>query len=65
MVGLVALGMMNLAWVLTAAVVIFVEKTLPGSHRLARPLGVLMIVGGLALLAASLLGGVTPKMEPM
>lgn len=65
MVGLVALGMMNLAWVLTAAVVIFVEKTLPGSHRLARPLGVLMIVGGVALLAASLLGGLTPEMEPM
>jgi predicted metal-binding membrane protein len=65
MVGLVALGMMNLAWVLTAAVVIFVEKTIPGSHRLARPLGVLMIVGGLALLSASLLGGVAPGMEHM
>ncbi|HZD69402.1 MAG TPA: DUF2182 domain-containing protein [Actinomycetes bacterium] len=65
MVGLVALGMMNLAWVLTAAVVIFVEKTIPGSHRLARPLGVLMIVGGLALLGASLLGGVAPGMQPI
>ena len=65
MVGLVALGMMNLAWVLTAAVVIFVEKTLPGSHRLARPLGVVMIVSGAALLAASLLGGLAPEMEPM
>jgi predicted metal-binding membrane protein len=65
MVGLVALGMMNLAWVLTAAVVIFVEKTLPGSHRLAQPLGVLMIVGGVALLATSLLGGAAPGMEPM
>jgi predicted metal-binding membrane protein len=65
MVSLVALGMMNLAWVLTAAVVIFVEKTIPGSHRLARPLGVLMIVGGVALLGASLLGGVAPQTEPM
>jgi predicted metal-binding membrane protein len=65
MVSLVALGMMNLAWVLTAAVVIFVEKTIPASHRLARPLGVLMIVGGLVLLSASLLGGAGPAMEAM
>jgi predicted metal-binding membrane protein len=65
MVSLVALGMMNLVWMLTAAVVIFVEKTIPGSHRLARPLGVLMIVGGVALLGASLLGNMTPGMESM
>jgi predicted metal-binding membrane protein len=65
MVGLVGLGMMNLAWMLTAAVVIFVEKTIPGSHRVARPLGVLMIVGGVALLGTALLGGVAPEMEPM
>ncbi len=65
MVGLVALGMMNLAWMLTAAVVIFVEKTIPGSHRVARPLGVLMIIGGVALLGAALLGEVAPRMEPM
>jgi predicted metal-binding membrane protein len=56
---------MNLAWMLTAAVVIFVEKTIPGSHRVARPLGVLMIVGGVALLGTALLGGVAPEMEPM
>jgi predicted metal-binding membrane protein len=37
MTSLVALGMMNLAWTLTAAVVIFAEKTIPGSHRLATP----------------------------
>jgi predicted metal-binding membrane protein len=65
MVGLVALGMMNLVWMLTAAVVIFVEITIPGSHHVARPLGVLMIVGGVALLGASLLGGVAPEIEPM
>jgi predicted metal-binding membrane protein len=65
MASLVALGMMNLAWTLTAAVVIFAEKTIPGSHRLARPLGVLMITGGLALLAASLLGAAAPQMKPM
>ncbi len=65
MVGLVALGMMNLAWMLTAAVVIFVEKTIPGSHRVARPLGILMIVGGVVLLGVSLLGGMAPGMETM
>lgn len=56
MVGLVALGMMNLALMLTAAVIIFVEKTLPGGHWVARPLGVLMVASGLMLLGASLLG---------
>jgi predicted metal-binding membrane protein len=66
MVGLVALGMMHLAWMLTAAVVIFIEKTVPGSHRVAHPLGVLMIVGGVALLGTSLLlGGMAPEMESM
>jgi predicted metal-binding membrane protein len=62
MVGLVALGMMNLAWMLTAAVVIFVEKTLPDSHRVARPLGVVMVVGGVVFLGVSLL---QPGMEGM
>jgi predicted metal-binding membrane protein len=57
MVGLVALGMMNLAWMLTAAVIIFVEKTIPNSHLIARPLGVVMVAGGALLLATSLLGG--------
>jgi len=64
MVGLVALGSMNLAWMLTAAVIIFVEKTIPGSHRVARPLGVLMVAGGVALLVMALLGGMDPGMEP-
>jgi predicted metal-binding membrane protein len=65
MVGLVALGMMNLAWMLTAAVIIFAEKTIPNSHRIARPLGVAMVAGGVVLLATSLLGGVVPGMESM
>ena len=65
MVGLVGLGMMNLAWMLTAAIVIFVEKTIPGSHRIARPLGVVMVTGGIALLATLLLGNTTPGMESM
>ena len=65
MVGLVALGMMNLAWMLTAAVIIFAEKTIPNSHRIARPLGVAMVAGGAVLLVTSLLGGMAPGMESM
>jgi predicted metal-binding membrane protein len=65
MVGLVALGMMNLTWMLTAAVIIFVEKTIPGSHRVAWPLGVLMVGGGVVLLVVPLLGGMAPGMESM
>ncbi len=57
MVGLVAVGMMNLAWMLTAALIIFAEKTLPNSHHIARPLGVVMVGGGVVLLATSLLDG--------
>lgn len=65
MLALVALGMMNLTWVLTAAIVIFVEKTLPGSHRIARPLGIVMAAGGVALIGMSMLGGMSPGMEAM
>ena len=54
MVALVALGMMNIAWMLTAAVVIFGEKTLPGGHRIARPLGIVLVVGGMVMLGALL-----------
>lgn len=59
MAGLVALGTMNIAWMLTAAAIIFVEKTLPGSHHVARPLGILMVGGGLVLLGVTLSGGMT------
>ena len=65
MVGLVALGMMNLAWMLSAAIIIFAEKTVPGSHRVAGPLGVVMVAGGVVLLATSLFGGMAPGMESM
>src|SRR4051812_32720468 len=54
MIALVALGMMNLALVFTAALIIFAEKTLPNSHRIARPLGVLMVAGGVAFLGLAL-----------
>jgi predicted metal-binding membrane protein len=56
MAALVALGMMNLALVFTAALIIFAEKTLPGSHRIARPLGVLMVAAGVTFLTLTLLG---------
>ena len=64
MAGPVALGMMNLALVFTAALVIFAEKTLPEGRRIARPLGVLMVAGGVVLLGLTLLGGTEqPGME--
>jgi predicted metal-binding membrane protein len=63
MIGLVALGMMNLALVFTVALLIFAEKTLPNSHHIARPLGVLMIVGGAVFLGFTLFGGVQPEMN--
>ncbi len=65
MVGLVALGMMNLAWMLTAAVIIFAEKTIPGSHRIARPFGIVMVAGGVVMLATSLLSGMSSGMQSM
>jgi predicted metal-binding membrane protein len=64
MIGLVALGMMDLALVFTAALIIFAEKTLPNSHRIARPLGVLMVAGGVVLLGLTLWGGMQPEMNP-
>jgi predicted metal-binding membrane protein len=63
MVGLVALGMMNLALVFTAALIIFAEKTLPESHRIAPTLGILMMSGGIVLLGFLLLGGMEGGME--
>jgi predicted metal-binding membrane protein len=64
MIGLVALGMMNLALVFTVALIIFAEKTLPDSHRIARPLGVLMVASGVAFFGFSLLGGMENGMDP-
>ena len=63
MIGLVALGMMNLALVFTVALIIFAEKTLPESHRIARPLGVLMVAGGVAFLGLTLFSGMQPEMN--
>jgi len=66
MAGLVALGMRNLALVFTAALVIFAEKTLPKSHRVAQPLGILMVAAGVGFLGLTLLGRMEqPGMEKM
>ncbi len=54
MLALVALGMMNVAWMLTAAVIIFVEKTVPGGHQVARPLGIVLVLGGIVVLGMAL-----------
>src|SRR5919107_5112116 len=64
MIGLVALGMMNLALVFTVALIIFAEKTLPEGHRIAPTLGFVMIVGGVAFFGLSLLGGMQAEMKP-
>jgi predicted metal-binding membrane protein len=68
MAGLVALGMMNLALVFRAALIIFAAKTLPESHRIARPLGILMVAAGVVFLGLTLLSGTEQperkKMEP-
>ena len=66
MIGLVALGMMNLALVFSAALIIFAEKTLPNSHHIARPLGVVMVAAGVVFLGLALLGGMEhPGVEEM
>jgi predicted metal-binding membrane protein len=54
MSGLLALGMMNVGWMLAAAVIIVAEKTHPRGHLIARPLGVGMLVGGIAMFAGAL-----------
>jgi predicted metal-binding membrane protein len=51
MLALVALGAMNIAWMATAAAIIFIEKALPGGHWVARSLGVVLIALGCAMAA--------------
>jgi predicted dithiol-disulfide oxidoreductase (DUF899 family) len=42
---------------------LFAEKTLPNSQRIAGPLGVVMVGGGVLLLATTLVGGMASGME--
>jgi predicted metal-binding membrane protein len=60
MVALIALGMMNMLWMLTAAILIFIEKTAPGGHRLARPVGAGLVVGGIWIIGTTLISGRGP-----
>lgn len=57
MLALVALGMMNVGWMVAATVVITAEKTLPGGHMLARPAGAVLMGGGVYLLITTLGSG--------
>lgn len=49
MLILVVAGAMSLPWVLAIALVVFAEKVLPAGGRTARLVGVLLIVGGVAV----------------
>lgn len=59
MVALIALGMMNLVWMVLVAVAVFAEKAAPGGPRLAAVIGGALILAGIALVVATLppLGG--------
>ena len=43
-------GVMNIWWVLGIAIYVAIEKLTPGGERLARPLGALLILAGIALM---------------
>jgi predicted metal-binding membrane protein len=49
MLALIALGMMNPVWMVSIALLIFVEKVVPGGERLARFAGVGLILAGAAV----------------
>lgn len=55
MLALIALGMMNLVWMVLVAVAVFVEKAVPGGARFAPVLGGALIVTGLVLVVVTLL----------
>ena len=50
MLVLVVLGMMSLAWMAAVAAVIFAEKVLPRSWALSRPVGLLLVGAGIAVM---------------
>jgi len=49
--ALVLDGVGNVGWMLALGVVMAVEKNLPIGQRLSRPLGILLLVAGLAIVA--------------
>jgi predicted metal-binding membrane protein len=52
MLVLFALGMGNLAWMLAAGAVMAIEKNVPGGRRLGKPMGAVLLVAGLNVLAS-------------
>jgi predicted metal-binding membrane protein len=64
MVILFALGVMSLLWMAAVAVVIFVQKVLPGGQRLAAPFAVALVSLGLWVAAApERVPGLTPPSD--
>ena len=59
MAALIALGMMQPAWMGAIALVILAEKVLPGGRRLAPVFGLFLLGAGVAALL-----GVLPLTEP-
>jgi predicted metal-binding membrane protein len=49
MLALIALGMMNPVWMASIALLVFVEKVVPGGDRLARFAGAGLILAGMAI----------------
>jgi predicted metal-binding membrane protein len=52
MLVLFAVGLGNLAWMLALGAVTAIEKNAPWGRRLGRPLGVMLLIGGVAVLNA-------------
>lgn len=48
-----AVGVGNLGWMMTLGLVMAVEKNMPWGRRLSKPLGVILILGGVALTVAA------------
>jgi predicted metal-binding membrane protein len=60
---LVALGVMNIAWMAVIAVLVLAQKLLPAKAAIDVPLAVAIVgLGILILIAPSLVPGLTPPM---
>lgn len=45
-------GVMNLLWIAALAILVLLEKAVPGGHRIAQAFGILMVAGGAWMLAS-------------
>jgi predicted metal-binding membrane protein len=52
-----AVGVGNIAWMLALGAVMAVEKNMPWGRRLSAPLGVFLLLGGLAIVVSGMLTG--------